>query len=678
MQSRVALLLVLVLYWAVSLPAQETARFSEQEALEFLAAEGEEPPENDQWLQEREWLKNHPLAANTVTEQELASLNILTPLQVQAFLDYRRLFGPFESRYELQAIPGWDLPLVRRLMPLFHFGLQPRWEKKPGQLLSTGQFQLLIRTAGILEKTKGLKTDSAGQSPYIGGPLRNYTRLAYQSGQQLWYGFSLEKDAGERMGDFISFHLFLKRNSWLRTIALGDYTLNIGQGLLQWQGLAFGKTGEAIAVYRQGKALQPYRSAGEYNFHRGIALETGYKHWSLIVFAAAQKRTANIVYDTDGNAVAFSSLSTAGLHRTGTELADRNTLREKGYGAVAEFRKKHFRMGLAGMIHLFDLPYQPRNEPYALFSWSGKQLRNAGIHYSYSAGNYFLFGEVAKCKEGWAFVQGAVLSLASSVDMSFVFRKLDPGYQSLYASTFSENSKASNETGLYTGLKIQLKPQWVLQGYVDLFRFPWLRYRADAPGDGFEYAAQLVHTQRRRWDIRLRYRKGEKPENETGAVVAMPVPKQQTNLRLHAERQLGKEVRLAARLEKCWFKKEGPAVSGWMAFTDGNFPLPRGRWSASLRVSYFDTQGYDTRIYAYERDLLYSFTIPAVYDRGWRYYAQVQGGTRLNIGARPLKCQWWLRWARSRYFDKTVQGSGNDEITGSHRSEWKCQLIFTW
>ena len=72
---------------------------------------------------------------------------------------------------------------------------------------------------------------------------------------------------------FVSFHLALygKKNQ-RNMVVLGDYLVNIGQGLIHWQGRAVKKTGLPIMIKRQQPAIQPYRSNDENRFHRGLAM----------------------------------------------------------------------------------------------------------------------------------------------------------------------------------------------------------------------------------------------------------------------------------------------------------------------------------------------------------------------------------------------------------------------
>jgi hypothetical protein len=89
-------------------------------------------------------------------------------------------------------------------------------------------------------------------------------------------------------------------------------------------------------------------------------------------------------------------------------------------------------------------------------------------------------------------------------------------------------------------------------------------------------------------------------------------------------------------------------------------------YAAVLRLQYFETDSYNSRIYAYENDVLYSYSIPAFYDKGFRYYLTIN----YYLGKR---ISFWLRWAQTIYRDKTTVGSGLDEINGNKKSEVKVQ-----
>ena len=90
-------------------------------------------------------------------------------------------------------------------------------------------------------------------------------------------------------------------------------------------------------------------------------------------------------------------------------------------------------------------------------------------------------------------------------------------------------------------------------------------------------------------------------------------------------------------------------------------------YAASIRLQYFATDGYNTRMYAYENDVLYSSAVPVFYDRGFRYYCNFSYDLSKKLTG-------WARWAQTIYFNKQLIGSGLDQINGNQRTEIKLQL----
>jgi uncharacterized protein (DUF169 family) len=67
--------------------------------------------------------------------------------------------------------------------------------------------------------------------------------------------------------------------------------------------------------------------------------------------------------------------------------------------------------------------------------------------------------------------------------------------------------------------------------------------------------------------------------------------------------------------------------------------------------------------------VLYSFSIPAYYDRGSRVYFNV----KYSISKRA---DFWFRISQTYYRNMTSTGSGLDEIQGKTKTEVKVQLRF--
>jgi hypothetical protein len=86
-----------------------------------------------------------------------------------------------------------------------------------------------------------------------------------------------------------------------------------------------------------------------------------------------------------------------------------------------------------------------------------------------------------------------------------------------------------------------------------------------------------------------------------------------------------------------------------------------------LRHELFHTDGYNPCIYAYENDMLYSFSIPAYFDKGSRAYINLEYNVGRNIDI-------WVRYARFFYSNETSSGSGLTEIQGPVKSDFRVQM----
>ncbi len=91
-------------------------------------------------------------------------------------------------------------------------------------------------------------------------------------------------------------------------------------------------------------------------------------------------------------------------------------------------------------------------------------------------------------------------------------------------------------------------------------------------------------------------------------------------------------------------------------------------YSGGIRLQYFETDSYNSRMYAYENDVLYSYSIPVFYDKGYRYYINLNYDLNERLSV-------WARFVQTIYSNKIIVGSGLDEIQRNKRSEIKLQLI---
>ncbi|MDR3328756.1 MAG: helix-hairpin-helix domain-containing protein [Prevotellaceae bacterium] len=624
-----------------------------------------------------------PLNLNAATEAELLQLRVLNEFQAASILEYVAQQGEMKTLYELQYVHGISPEQVALLEPFVV--VRPHKDAQQPSLrrmLTSGQHQLLARAKQTLEEQQGyapIGDDELQQKPnarYLGSPQATYLRYRYTYRDNLRWGLTAEKDAGEPFGrrgneagfDFYSGHVQLSNVGRVRTLVVGDFYAQFGQGLALWQGGAFGKTSDALGVAARGGGIVAYSGANENMFFRGAA--------ATIRLAKPLTATAFISYknvdagaDSSGS---FSTLQTTGLHNTPKSMADKGAVGELVAGANVAYSAKRLRLGLTGLWHRFAGEYQKNVQPYSLFELQRSQNANLSADYRWFYRQLRAFGEVGLSQNGGlAVLNGCMASVAPRLQLSLLHRYYQPQYQAYYASAFAEGGKVANESGLYLGANL-LFPQLKITVGFDAFSFPWLRYRVSAPSSGFDALLQVDYTPRQscRMYVRLRY---EAKEENAAAEAAVPtkitVPVEKAAARYSIAYRLLDGLSCETRLEASAYRKQGqPPERGLLAFQDLAYALPRLPLTASLRYALFSTDGYASRLYAYERDVLYAFTVPAYYGRGARWVANLQWQPTPRIDL-------WLRCARTRYYDRPTVGEGLTLIAAPYQTELKLQLL---
>src|SRR5690606_10803766 len=295
--------------------------------------------------------------------------------------------------------------------------------------------------------------------------------------------------------------------------------------------------------------------------------------------------------------------------------------------------------------------------------------------YGYTYRNLHFFGEAAMNNNQYlAFINGLMISTSGNVDMSFLYRNISKGYQTMYGSAFTENSMPTNEKGFFAGISIKANAAWKIDAYTDIFRFPWLKSRVDAPSNGSEYFVQVTYRPNKQLDMYSRYKVESKYINFNPRNFPMKpivnIPKQ--SWRFQLSYKVTPEISLKTRTEMSWYDKRGEAASeGFLLYMDFFYKPNMKPLSGSIRLQYFDTDDYNSRLYAYENDLLYNYAIPVFYEKGYRYYLN------LNYDVNK-KLAFWFKIAQTLYSERESVGSGLDEIKGNHRTDLKMQMMYNF
>ncbi len=627
---------------------------------------------------------NNPIDVNHISGNELELFQFLSPLQKSAFSEYLSDHGPILSLYELQAIPHFDLPTIKTLLPFVK--LNPSKSEQVSKILRTpGRSQLILRWSWTTQQKKGFLKDEFGNSRYAGDRNALYLRYRYTISNKVSFGFTAEKDEGEtffkqdnKQGfDFYSAHLLFQNLSGrIKTMALGDYSISMGQGLVQFNGFSTRKSPMTLSIKRAGRPLKRYSSVNEADFYRGGAVTLALiDKLDLTAFFSTKRRDANLdepqdVPDDEASSAFVTSLQSTGKHRTIAEIADENAIRQNAMGGILKWKSRRSSIAINLLYNSLTKSLDRNPSLYNQFYFNGNKLFNGSIDYSQTWRNYHFFGETAISGNGaFASVNGLLVSLDPKIDISILHRHFQKEYQALNAKPFSETSGARNETGIYLGLEFRPNSNWIVNAYFDQWKHKWLRFRTDAPSIGQEWLVRITYRQRKKMEAHFQLKNEVKSENldsEDGRFDRV-FPKQSFQGRIHLSYKLNKNLEWRSRFYAGFTKKNENRLDGIALYQDIKYKSLGIPISFSARFVIFDTDEYDIRFYAYENDVLNSFTVPAYYDRGSRFYFLMAYKTRAGITLEG-------RIGRTYFTNEKSIGSGNDEINGPAKTDIKIQL----
>lgn len=624
----------------------QVPNFLREDFAEQAAAQAQLEDEDWQSFEEG-LLTKRAINLNKVEEEEMLSWGILTPWQVQQFINYRNLLGKLIHVNELQAVPGWYPDLIKMLIP--YCFIRPEnslWADKKKRKVNTS-----LRSTGLPVFLTA--TDSSANN-WVGDNFRVVlqTRLEVAG----WKGgFTAKKDPGEplwkkgfRKGfDFYGFHLSWQGKGFLKLLVVGDYTVNLGQGLIHWQAMALRKTGELLFVKKQSPVIKPHRGGGEFNFHRGLAIQLRHKNFLVTPFISRRKLSASFSVDSLEVPVGVRSINSSGYHRTLPELASKNKLTEWIAGIRVAKKYRKFEWGVNGISYWYNLPLEQGAFPYQLFKISGRSWQNVSLDFSFTHQNAHFFGEAAIDKRGhMALLAGVVLSGNKKVDLALVVRSLSKEFQSRYSNAFTENTSPTNEFGVFCSVAIRPTSTLQFNLYNDFYQFPWLRYQISMPSMGRDHYLQASYKPSKTLMLSIRFRQEQKWEDPLSKLIESPFPSLEktvkSSARIHMEKTISRQIEIRFRLEVLSVEslplsfgmgKPPTPESGFLCFWEIHHSFPKRTAKLGLRVQYFDTDSYKSRIYAFLPNPGASPLVSASYGSGFL------GGVFLS---KKLKSNWLI------------------------------------
>lgn len=613
-------------------------------------------------------LSAHKINLNTATRADLQRMAFLTDKQINDIGEYVYRYGPVQSVAELSMVPTLDLATLRLIQCFVYAGEGPRRAPLPpldtllhhtrSELTAAFRAPLYNRDGDLLGAKRG----------YLGPKYRHWLRFKTGYGRKLEVGLTAAQDAGEpfftqqnRWGyDFYSFYAIMRNVGRIKTAVVGRYRARLGMGLILNTDFTLGKAMALGTLGRTENRLRAHSSRQESPYLQGAAATIQLTN-TLELTTLFSIRNVDATLNADGETV--KTLLKTGYHRTESEMQRRrNTQQTVGAASVA-WTKNGFRISASALTMGYNRQLQPDTDtPYKRYYPQGKHFSYAALGYSWMGPKLQVAGETATSADGgWAALHTVSYEPWSALTLTAVHRYYAYRYHALMGSAFGTNRDTSNEHGLYLGAQLMLSGHATLSAYTDWAQSAWPRY-------GISFAS---HSSDHQLSLRLAY-----PSFTFNASYRLRAQQHDNAQHDALDNRFTQRLKLAATLSRgIWHASTQLHGSAYTSGADHslgflamqNLGLTHQWLTADAALTYFCTDDYDSRLYVYERGLLYDFSFPMFYGRGIHYSARLRAdlSPRLMLMAKA---------ATTNYFDRSAIGSGLQRIGCSSKTDVEVQL----
>ena len=608
---------------------------------EELAADESDPETATIFIEQLQELSENPVRINSADESELARLFFITDFQINSLIDHIKESGDIVSIYEIASVPGFDRQLAEIMIPFISLGKKEN--NNPGKL----KFRNNLLTNLIIKPGES-DTSSLGSAWKI---LSKYKfSIGSFSG-----GITIEKDAGEKFfpgpqsyPDFISGNLTHTGKGLVKKIILGDYSARFGQGTNVNSRMRTGFSLTSSGYMSGQNEIRPYTSTDENNFFRGVAAEFSIRNLGFSLFYSNNDVDANLVPSADSTEKYVVNFYRTGLHNSSLLMSKKDALNEIFYGINVNYNISSVRFGLTWTENSYSLPLNLKsNDPEDLYGFEGMRNNVYSVYYNSVINRILLFGEVSADKSwNFAFVQGFTVRLADRLSINILYRNYSPGFISLHACGPGNSSSTGNEHGLLGNFSFEAAKYLFINAGFDITSFPWLKYRCSYPSIAKkkEIRVKYLPSDKFSFEMLYNYRFSMTDMKDDTGIPGMAELTART-FKVKVKYFPLENLNLTTRIDYKILKETGS--KGMLMLQDINYRFRQIPVTLWFRHCIFSTDDWNSRLFTWENDLLYSFSIPALSGKGSRNYLMIKWEI---ADMAELRIKYRLTSAQSTYY----------------------------
>jgi hypothetical protein len=563
-------------------------------------------------------LSENPVRINSGDESEISRLFFLSRFQIMSLTDHINKSGGIVSVYELASLPGFDRRTAEIMTPFI--SLRNIKNNLPQKLKTRNT----LCTSFI---SKPGETDTS----VLGSPLKILSKYKITTGP-FSAGMTIEKDAGEKflsgsppIPDFLSSYILYSGKGIVRKVIIGNYSARFGEGTNINSLMRTGLSAIAPGLMSGHDEIKPYTSSDENIFFKGAAITLSARNLDLSILCSHKRSDASTSWSVDSSKQFVTGFYKGGLHNTESLLLKKDAVAETFFGININYSIQSVRFGLTWSESRFSLPLMlSGNDPEDFYGFDGKMSSVCSVYYNTLIKRILLFGEISADNSlDHAIIQGITLRPSDRLSVNFLYRDYSPGYTAFHGRGPGINSTTTNETGLLGNITFEAAKHLFISAGSDIAWFPWAKYRTSFPSYAKRQEFKIRYTTGENFsaEVSYNYRYSMSDGDDKQGVASIKDLSSGTLKGIFKYSPL-ERLTLSTRFDHKIVSESG--CRGALLFQDINYTFRRAPFKVWLRYSIFDTDDWNSRIYVYENDLLYSFCIPVFSGKGSRTYAMVE------------------------------------------------------
>lgn len=562
--------------------------------------------ENEELHTQLMQLADHPLNINQATSQDLAQLYFLSQQQIDDIQLYRSKH-PFISLSELLLIPSLKDYEVRDLIPFVYVG-KPEKEKIYGREIFTHAKHIL-----------SARMDVRNIEDYETDPI--YARVRYDMNYQnrIQAGVNIVRSTGVPLSAMsLGAYVQIRHFGPIQTAVVGNYQAQFGEGLVLANNMHMGKSTYVAHVGNEADGIKKYGGIYGESLH-GVAA------------------TASICLN-GGKTQGDRRLDISALYSMNVP---NDSLQEHVVGGNMTLRYGKWRMGITaiGKLYTDSVRYYYEHAAYNQNYFRGDRQAVMGLNFRHCWGKVDIFGEIAAAQNkqwGYAAVAGMKIYPIQDVSLIAIYRFYSLYYDNTLGYSLCETSRINDENGGYVGIEVKRIKNLKISFIGDVYGFKGVKYGINySPSFGFDVLGDInwrLNTSTKMfWRLRAR---------EKG------------NSRTYSFRYQVDWIRQALRLrtfaEVNWVPSNDRQQFGASIYQDIAYSWSK-KWTVQTRWQAFYVPNWNNRIYTYENDVLYGYSVPAIYGIGGRMYINIRWRTdKVALYLRASETIYEKKWANDK------------------------------